>query len=130
MQYNKQGTLNMNELTNCPYCCGDLTIKKVCCNSCNTEICGCFKSNRFQMFSSEDLLFIELFIKNEGNIKLMEKDLGISYPTVKNRLRKIIKTLGYHETESAPSSTTQVLQDLSDGKISINEAMKNLKESE
>lgn len=120
----------MTELTCCPYCSGDFSIKEVCCKSCNTEIRGNFEANRFHMFNPEDLFFIELFLKNEGNIKLMEKDLGISYPTVKSRLRKIINTLGYESREPTSPSRTQILQNLSDGKINVSEAIKSLGEAQ
>lgn len=78
------------------------------------------------MFNPDDLFFIEIFLKNEGNIKLMEKDLGISYPTVKNRLKSIIKTLGYQAEDSGSQQRIRILNDLSDGKIDVEDAIKNL----
>jgi len=117
----------MNELANCPYCSGDFVIKEVECQSCKTQIKSNFKVNRFHMLKPEDLYFIEIFLKNEGNIKLMEKDLSVSYPTVKGRLKSIIQTLGY-QTKDAPSDEDRikVLKELSDGKIDVKEAMKIL----
>src|SRR3990167_3086528 len=113
----------MKELTCCPYCKGDFVIKEVECQSCKTQIKGSFSANRFHMFSPEDLLFIEIFLKNEGNIKLVEKDLGISYPTVKGRLKNITKILGYEEEQNASNQRLQILQDLSDNKITAREAV-------
>lgn len=118
----------MTELTNCPYCCGDFAIKEVECQNCKTQIKGSFKTNRFHMFSTDDLLFIELFLKNEGNIKLMEKDLSISYPTVKSRLKSIIMTLGYQTEDSHSKHRIKILNDLSDGRIDMKEAMKSLRD--
>lgn len=118
----------MKELTNCPFCSGDFVIKEVECQGCKSQIKGSFKSNRFHLFNQEDLFFIETFLKNEGNIKLMEKDLGISYPTVKNRLKNIITTLGYQMEENSSRQRVKILSDLSDGKLSVDEAMKNLRE--
>jgi hypothetical protein len=80
------------------------------------------------MFRPEDLYFIEIFLKNEGNIKLMEKDLGISYPTVKGRLKNIIKILGYQAEGPHSEDRVKVLKDLSAGVIDIKEAMKILGE--
>lgn len=117
----------MNELTSCPYCSGDFIIKEVECQGCKTQIKGSFKANRFHLFNPEDLFFIEIFLKNEGNIKLMEKDLGVSYPTVKSRLKSITKTLGYQSEDSTSKQRIQILNDLSDGKIDVNDAMKNLR---
>lgn len=119
----------MRELTHCPYCQGDFTIMEVHCQECQTQIRGNFRLNRFHMMSPEDLLFIEMFLKNEGNIKLMEKDLGVSYPTVKGRLKNIITALGYRsEEESASSQRLVILNDLSEGKIDVKTAMKNIKD--
>lgn len=120
----------MKELTGCPYCAGDLNIKEVECSGCNTQIRGSFRANRFQIFSSEELFFIETFLKNEGNIKLVEKDLNISYPTVKNRLKSIIKNLGYKSVEYSPDQKVRVLSDLADSKISVKDAIKVLEGKE
>lgn len=119
----------MKELTHCPYCENDFVVKEVECTKCNTQIKGNFKTNRFHLFNPEDLYFIEIFLKNEGNIKLMEKDLGISYPTVKSRLKNIIKTLGYQIEENQPKSRIKILNDLSEGKIDVENAMKQLRET-
>ena len=118
----------MKELANCPYCHGDFLIKEVECQGCNTQIKGNFKTNRFHMFTADDLFFIEIFLKNEGNIKLMEKDLGVSYPTVKSRLKNIIKILGYSPEENGSSQRIRILEDLSHGKIDVETAMKNLRD--
>ncbi len=119
---------NMRELTNCPFCQGDFVIKEVECQGCQSQIKGSFKSNRFHMFNPDDLFFIETFLKNEGNIKLMEKDLGVSYPTVKSRLKNIITTLGYQTEEGGSKQRVKILNDLSEGKIDVTEAMKNLRD--
>ncbi|EKD71300.1 MAG: hypothetical protein ACD_46C00220G0004 [uncultured bacterium] len=118
----------MNELTCCPYCQNDFVIKAVECTGCETKINGNFTVNRFHIFNPEDLFFIEIFLKNEGNIKLMEKDLGISYPTVKSRLKSIIKILGYQAEDSNSTQRIKILNDLSSGIIDVKGAIKNLRE--
>lgn len=120
----------MHELTNCPYCNGDFVIKEVECQGCKTVIKSNFKVNRFHMFKPEDLYFIEVFLKNEGNIKLMEKDLGVSYPTVKGRLKNIINTLGYKSNNSDSTERLKILNALSEGEIDVKGAIKSLKEME
>jgi len=118
----------MPELTHCPYCQGDFLIKEVECQSCHTQIKGSFKANRFHLFDAEDLFFIEMFLKNEGNIKLMERDLSVSYPTVKGRLKSIIKTLGYDAEDHPATARLKILNDLAEGKIEVKEAMKLLRD--
>jgi hypothetical protein len=120
--------IKMKELTHCPFCEGDFLIKEVECHGCKTQIKGCFKPNRFHLFNPEDLLFIELFLKNEGNIKLMEKDLSVSYPTIKGRLKSIITTLGYNAQENHTTQRMKILTDLSDGKVDVESAIKHLKD--
>ena len=120
----------MHELTNCPYCGGDFLIKEVECQGCRTVTKSNFRVNRFHMFKPEDLYFIEVFLKNEGNIKLVEKDLGVSYPTVKNRLKNIINTLGYMAKNNYSEDRIKILNELSDGEIDVKEAIKRLEEFE
>ena len=108
----------MHELTNCPYCAGDFLIKEVECQGCKTQIKSNFKVNRFHMFKPEELYFIEVFLKNEGNIKLVEKDLGI--------LKNIVNTLGYKAKSDDSEDRLKVLKSLSDGEIDVKEAIKNL----
>ncbi len=120
----------MHELTNCPFCSGDFIIKEVECQSCKTQIKSNFRINRFHMFKPEDLYFIEIFLKNEGNIKLMEKDLGVSYPTVKSRLKNIINTLGYKSKLAESEDRVKILNALSEGKIDVKDAIKSLGEIE
>lgn len=118
----------MNELTSCPFCQGDFVVCEVECQGCKTQIKGKFRLNRFHLFNPDDLYFIEMFLKNEGNIKLMEKDLGVSYPTVKGRLKNIISILGYQTDDVQPQGRLEILGDLRDGKIDVKEAMKSLRD--
>ena len=66
---------------------------------CHTEISGNFTLSKFNYLSKEHLFFIEVFIKNKGNIKAIEKELGISYPTVKKNLDEVIVHLGYEVSQ-------------------------------
>ena len=124
----------MQAFSNCPFCKGEVFIKEFECSHCHTEIRGKFRQNRFNLFSKEQLYFIEVFLKNEGNIKLVEKDLGISYPTVKSKLQKIIGILGYtdpsaqEEIESQKQERLALLDQLKNGKADVVETLKKLGE--
>ena len=79
-------------------------------------------------------LFIEVFIKNRGSIKQVEKDLDISYPTVKKMLDDVIVGLGYSLDneepiiEEKPSSIrAKVLKQVEEGLISVEEALQKLR---
>jgi hypothetical protein len=74
----------------------------------------------------EDQVFVSEFVRSHGSIKDMEKAFGISYPTVKNRLNRIIDQLQLVEVASSPSGE-DVLDLLERGEISADEAAKRLK---
>ena len=64
------------------------------------------------------------FLRHHGSIRQMERILGISYPTVKNRLRAIVGRLD--ETFTGPSPNSAVLEQLSRGEITVDEALERL----
>ena len=80
-------------LEKCPTCSGKLTITGLRCPSCHTKIESQYATCRFCRLPQETLDFIEIFVKNRGNIKEMERELGISYPTVRSRLNAVIEEL-------------------------------------
>lgn len=79
----------------CPVCNNEMKISKLICTCCPTKIEGEFSSCKFCQLPTEQLIFVEAFIKCRGNIKEVEKELGISYPTVRSRLDSVIEALGY-----------------------------------
>jgi len=117
-------------LGRCPVCNGDTEITRITCNECNTVIEGHFKLCKFCRLTDEQKAFIDVFIKCRGNIKEVEKELGISYPTVKNRLEDVASALGY-KTEPAHgtySSKKDILNKLNNGEITVEEAISMMKE--
>ncbi|HEY8405877.1 MAG TPA: DUF2089 domain-containing protein [Acholeplasma sp.] len=82
-------------ITACPVCQHDLHITKLECEHCGTKIEGEFQFSKFNYLNAETLYFIEIFVKNRGNIKAVEKEMNISYPTVKKYLDEAIVSLGY-----------------------------------
>ncbi len=78
------------------------------CKGCASRIEGNFRLPRLAYLSSEDRRFVELFVLSSGNIKKMEKALGISYPTVRNRLDKIVSFLReiIEQDDSVPAKDT------------------------
>lgn len=113
----------------CPVCGEKLKVVKLQCFSCNTAIEGKFELDKFSYLTKEEKYFIEVFVKNRGNIKEIEKELGISYPTVRRNLDNVIEALGYRtEPEERPGiNKKEILDKLSKGEISSEEALKLLK---
>jgi len=116
-----------NVLGECPICQSDLTVTKLTCGHCDTELTGKFKLSKFNYLSKEHLYFIEVFIKNKGNIKQIEKELGISYPTVKKNLDEVIVSLGYEISDEEKIKKEEVFAKLEKGEISVSEAAKLIK---
>lgn len=86
-------------LTQCPVCKDELVITHLQCQTCNTSIEGHFFSGPFASLSREQLAFIEVFIRLEGKLSRMEGELGLSYPTIRNRLHEVIRAMGYEPGE-------------------------------
>ena len=118
-------------LGKCPICDGELHVSKLSCNSCKTTIEGKFELCKFCKLTNEEKSFIEIFIKSRGNIKEIEKEMGISYPTVRNKLENVIEALGYSPKYSEPDvNKKEVLEKLSSGEITSDEAIKLLQGEE
>ena len=118
----------------CPVCGGELILSRLECRECDVIIEGRFHSGPFSQLSPEQMEFVELFIKNEGKITHLENELGLSYPTIRNRLHDIIRTLGYEPGKDdsprvSEEDRRRILEDLNQGKITSTEAMQMLREN-
>lgn len=124
----------------CPVCEHEMKISKLTCTYCPTKIEGEFSSCKFCRLPADQLIFMEAFIKCRGNIKEVEKELGISYPTVRSRLDGVIEALGYgvdkegvpeNEKDSLVESESLrrqgILEALERGEISAQEATRQMR---
>ena len=123
----------------CPSCDGALNVARLECPKCEIGIDGDFSMPALLRLSPSQIDFVEVFIKNRGSIRDVERELGVSYPTVRGRLDDVIRALGYpvkgDPAEEAPASETSlsrrsVLADLKAGRISPEEALAALNEPE
>ncbi len=117
----------------CPACGSDLEVTRLQCFNCDTAIEGRFEACKFCLLSREQRDFIETFIRCRGNIKEVERELGISYPTVRGRLDHVIRALGYdvgpsEEDLKADERRKDILARLNRGEIQPEEAIKLLKQ--
>lgn len=117
----------------CPVCRHELTISSLSCNHCQTRLEGSFTSCKFCKLPVEQQEFVEVFLKSRGNIKDVEKELGISYPTVRNRLDGVIQALGYKVQKQDDGEDKHRKQEiftaLEKGEISTQEAAKLLRKT-
>ena len=115
----------------CPVCGGDMIIKELECPTCEVTVRGSFDTCPFCILNGEQLELIKIFLKSRGNIKEVERELGISYPTVRGRLDDIIRTLGF--TPAKPEVTRgmkeELLAKLESGEINADEFVRKLDEA-
>jgi hypothetical protein len=117
-------------LGKCPICGSNTEITRISCNECDTVIEGHFQLCRFCRLTAEQKTFIDVFIKCRGNIKEVERELGVSYPTVKNRLEDVATALGYkaEPVQPATGSRKGILDKLNNGEITVEDAINLMKE--
>lgn len=130
----------------CCICGEKLTVTRLSCETCGTSMEGHFTGCRFCSLSPEEELFLLTFIKNRGSIKDVERELGISYPTVRAALDNLISSLGLTDAPTpaaeAPAEPAarrradpdtakarkDILKMLSEHRITADEAAKKLRE--
>ena len=117
-------------ISRCPVCGRELRVVRLKCAGCETVIENDFALSKFDYLSVEELHFTETFIKCRGNIKEVEKELGISYPTVRARLDGVIQKLGYEKEAKQDEEQLKresILKALEQGEITAEEAIEQLK---
>ena len=82
-------------IATCPVCSGELAVTRLRCGDCGTVIEGEFGVGRFARLTREQTLVLESFLRSRGNLRDMERELGISYPTVRARVEALIRALGF-----------------------------------
>ncbi|MEW9052694.1 MAG: DUF2089 domain-containing protein [Neobacillus sp.] len=117
-------------LTHCPVCSKNLKVTKLECSHCHTTIENKFELSKLASLSQEQLNFVTTFLVCRGNIKEVEKELCISYPTVRGKLNDIISALGFETQKKSSPEVDQknVVSMLQAGEITAEEALKMLKD--
>ncbi|MEA3409474.1 MAG: DUF2089 domain-containing protein [Candidatus Eisenbacteria bacterium] len=115
----------------CPVCGGDMVIKELECPTCQVTVSGSFETCPFCILTAEQLELIKIFLKSRGNIKEVERELGISYPTVRGRLDDIVRTLGFTppQPEVTRGMKDELLAKLESGEINADEFVRKLDEA-
>ncbi len=81
-------------ISTCPVCQAELAVTRLNCRSCGTSIEGEFSVGRFARLSREQLALLESFLRSRGNLRELERELGVSYPTVRARVDALVRALG------------------------------------
>ena len=117
-------------LEECPGCGGPLAITALRCTRCEVEVRGRFRPCDFCRLSDEQSTFLRLFVQRRGNLSEMEKALGISYPTVRNKLEEIIRALEEPAAVEVPAERGErdaILRQVASGQVSAAAALEKLK---
>jgi len=88
-------------ISTCPVCSSELAVTRLHCSSCGTTLEGDFSVGRFGRLSREQLTILESFLRSRGNLRDMERELGISYPTVRARVEALVRALGFGPRDEA-----------------------------
>ena len=122
-------------ISTCPVCSSELAVTRLHCRSCGTTLEGDFSVGRFGRLNREQLALLESFLRSRGNLREMERELGISYPTVRSRVEALVNALGFgsrvdgeepDEESAAPGtgerSREEILQALARHEMSADDA--------
>lgn len=88
-------------IATCPVCANELTVTRLRCRSCGTTLEGDFAVGRFGRLNRDQMALLESFLRSRGNLREMERELGISYPTVRGRVDALVRALGFGEAVAA-----------------------------
>lgn len=121
--------------TICPICQSELEVARLHCSACDTSIEGHFAMGQFSNLTPEQLDFVFTFVRCEGKINRMEQEVGLSYPTIRNRLHEVIRALGYEpgkdeSPEIDADKRSSAIADLEAGRITADQAMRILRGEE
>lgn len=109
----------------CPVCGQRLALTRLSCEECGTELAGRFQACDFCSLPADDRDLLRVFLVSRGNMKELERHLGVSYPTARARFDAMLGRLGLDRP--APESTRlDLLERLATGAIDVDEALRRL----
>ena len=110
---------------NCPVCNERLALTRLTCPACDTELSGGFATCEFCVLSNEDRDVLRVFLASRGNMKELERHLGVSYPTARARFDALLGKLGI-DRPAPPTGRIDVLEALAAGDIDVDEAARRM----
>ena len=108
-------------ISTCPVCSKELAVTRLHCRSCGTTLEGDFSVGRFGRLSRDQLTLLESFLRSRGNLRDMERELSISYPTVRGRVEALVRALGFgaRGDDDTPDDTMPVETSATDERQAI-----------
>ena len=124
-------------IVKCPSCGGTLTARRLECPACAISLEGAFELPAMLRLTRDQMDFVEVFVKNRGVIRDVERELGVSYPTVRAKLDEVVNALGFAMRGAAAEADAQadeedpirhaILENLREGRISPEDALRALR---
>jgi len=113
----------------CPVCGDELHITRLGCPSCGSELSGRFASCPYCALGEQDRQILRTFLVSRGNMRELARDLGVSYPTARQRFGEMLGRLGLEvhadhdgHAHAATASREDVLRRLASGELDLDEA--------
>jgi hypothetical protein len=110
----------------CPVCSTRLAVTRLTCPSCETELSGAFASCEFCVLTDDDRDVLRVFLASRGNMKELERHLGVSYPTARARFDALLVKVGIDRPAPAAPSRVELMEQVARGEIDVDEALKRL----
>ena len=113
-------------IATCPVCAHELAVTRLRCGECGTTIEGEFGVGRFGRLTRDQTQVLESFLRSRGNLRDMERELGISYPTVRARVEALVRALGFgprDEAETVAAAAIATADEIAAGRREILERL-------
>jgi hypothetical protein len=110
----------------CPVCSERLALTRLTCPSCSTELSGGFSTCEFCVLSDEDRDVLRVFLASRGNMKELERHLGVSYPTARARFDSLLAKIGIERPAAPAPSRMELMEQVARGEIDVDEALSRL----
>jgi hypothetical protein len=103
----------------CPVCGDQLAVTRLGCGSCGTELAGLFAPCEYCALDDRESELLRVFLASRGNLREVEKHLGVSYPTARARFNDLLRKLGLAGVDETPTALTrdQVLSEVASGAL-------------
>lgn len=115
----------------CPVCGDRLLVTQLGCESCGTQLSGRFKPCAYCSLSAQEQKMLRVFLTSRGNMRELGRELGVSYPTARQRFAELLGRLGLEElnadtgevvAEPEPVDREDVLRRLATGELDLDQA--------
>jgi hypothetical protein len=111
---------------NCPVCSERLALTRLTCPACSTELSGGFSTCEFCVLTDEDRDVLRVFLASRGNMKELERHLGVSYPTARARFDALLAKIGIERPAAPAPSRIELMEQVARGEIDVDEALSRL----